>query len=905
MIEQKFMRAILPAIFVGVAMAQPTLSVWSANAPSTLSQEDPRSSLTFSSGWRFSLSQDDNGSEPLPDASSWMEVSVPHTWNRVGYYMPDTLGRVNTPATINKTQGIGWYRLSFVSPRHLRGKKAWLEFDAASRTAEVWLNGIHLGNHAGGFSRFRLDATNAIRPGAPNLLVVRTDNRRPTAGGPTADVLPLSGDFFVHGGLYRPVRLVVTDAIHFDMLDYGGPGVYASTSAIADGRAQIAVRARVVNDATRAAPVTIEAALLDERGAVAATMSRQASLAAGETSVVETSLSVERARLWQGVTDPYLYRLVVEIRGANGRVLDRFDRPFGIRQMRFDPKQGFTLNGQLLRLHGVGLHQDLEGKGWAMTREDIEADVRLIREMGANTIRLTHYQHGTPIHEFADRDGLILWDEIPLVSVWTLSPGQSTATEGLLANARQQLRELIRQNFNHASVAVWGIGNELDFGNSMPQFLAGGQGVPPDPLPLLNEMNRLAKLEDPTRLTALANCCEGRLFASNVEIPNVAPTADLAGANRYFGWYYGKVDDLGRHLDETRKAHPSQPLALAEYGAGGAISIHTDNPLGATVDSRGRFQPEEYQNYLHERSWAAIASRSDLSATWLWNSFDFATTVRKEGDSEDINTKGLVTYDRMVKKDAFFFYKANWATSPTVHVTGRRYVDRVYPVTDVRLYSNAPETELRVNGRTLGSQKDCPVKVCVWPSVQLREGTNDILAIGRFGHQTIEDRVEWRIASGEGARFRIDSGTMVAAKAKSGLYGSDHFFEGGESKSVNRSADYGRPAERKVILGTEEPDVAATYREGTFAYRIPTGPGNFRVKLTFVEPMAPAGQRQFDVIANGQKKLQNLDVAQAAGAPLKALERSFDVRVADGELKLQFAPAKGSAIVSAVEVERR
>lgn len=899
------MKALLLATCVAVAVSQAPTRAWSAETPSPLNHENPRISLALSTGWRFSLSQDAGGSEPAPDARSWVEVSLPHTWNRVGYYIPDSPGRVNTPANINKTQGVGWYRLSFTAGPQLNRKKTWLEFDAASRTAEVWLNGAHIGQHAGGFSRFRFDVTDTIHAGEPNVLVVRTDNTRPTAGGPTADVLPLSGDFFVHGGLYRPVRLVVTDAIHFDMLDYGGPGVYASTSAIDGHSAQVSVRARIVNDSARSAPITVETTLLDDRGAVVAAASSHASPAGGDTSVVASSLSIQQARLWQGVADPYLYQLVVEIRDAKGRALDRFEQPFGIRQTRFDPQNGFFLNGQHVRLHGVGLHQDLEGKGWAMTREDIESDVRLIREMGANTIRLTHYQHGPVIHELADRYGLILWDEIPLVSAWTLSPGQKTATEGLPANARQQLRELIRQNFNHASVAVWGIANEVDFGNSIPQFLAGGQGEPPDPLPLLHELNRLAKEEDPTRPTAQANCCEGRLFASKVDIPIVAPAADIAGANRYFGWYYGTVDELGPHLDATRKARPSQPLALTEYGAGGAITMHTDNPLGAPVDSRGRVQPEEYQSYVHERSWAALASRSDLWATWLWNSFDFATTVRKEGDSEDINTKGLITYDRKVKKDSFFFYKANWTTSPTVYVTGRRYVERAYPVTDARVYSNAPETELRVNGRTLGKQETCPVKVCVWPIVHLREGENEIVAIGRFGRETVQDRIEWRIDSGAGTRFRIDSGALVAAAAKSGRFGSDQFFEGGESKNVNRPADYGRPAERKAILGTDEPDIAASFREGAFVYRIPTGPGNFRVRLAFVEPAASPGQRRFDVIANGKRKLHGLDVAQAAGAPLTAIERSFDIRVAGEGLKLEFAPTKGLAIVSAVEVERR
>jgi beta-galactosidase len=830
-------------------------------------------------------------------------VSVPHTWNRVGYYLTQTAARVNTPERVNKMQGVGWYRLGFTPPASYQGKKAWLEFDAASRTAEVWLNGIRLGAHTGGFSRFRLDATGAIKPGAPNLLVVRTDNSLPATGSSTVDVLPLAGDFFVHGGLYRPVRLVATSDVHIDMLDLGGPGVYASTRSVRNRVADVAVRTRVSNDSTAVASVEVLARLLDHRGATVARSRREASVQAGETATTDGALSVQKARLWHGVADPYLYRLVVEVR-ANGRLLDRLEEPFGIRQMQFDPQRGFLLNGNPVRLHGVGLHQDVEGKGWAVTRQDIDASVRLIREMGANTIRLTHYQHGPVVHELADRFGLILWDEIPLVSAWTAAPGQKVASAGLRANARTQLQELIRQNYNHASVAVWGIANEVDFGNSSPAFLASGSGEPPDPLPLLEELNRLAKSEDPTRPTTQANCCEGRMFGPNIQVPTVAPITDVSGANLYFDWYYGRAEDLGPHLESIHQKRPGQAFAVSEYGAGGAITMHTDNPLGGAPDSRGRAQPEEYQSYVHERMWAVLKSKPYLWATWLWNSFDFATTVRHEGDSEDINTKGLVTYDRTVKKDAFFFYKANWTTTPTVHVTSGRYVERAYPVTDVRVYSNAPTTELTVNGRAVPVQKDCEDRVCVWKGVRLAEGENAVVATGRFSSGAVRDRVSWRLAAGAVVRFAIDSGALLASAAKSGRYGSDNFFEGGEARTVNRPADYGRPAERKTLSGTDESDVMATYREGTFRYRVPVMPGTYRVRLAFVEPVAGVGQRVFDVLTNGERKLAGLDVAAAAGGALKTLERTFEVRVSGGELDLQFVPSKGQALVSAVNIER-
>lgn len=883
-----------------VAQAQVRTSVAFATAQS------PREVVSLSDGWRFRQDNKLQGAEqPAFSDADWARVSVPHTWNRVGHYIPASAGRVNTPDTINKTQGVGWYRLVFTPPATFRGKRAWLQFDAASRTAEVWLNGVRLGEHSGGFSAFRLDATAALKPGQPNLLVVKTDSSTPTVRSATADVLPLAGDFFVHGGLYRPVSLIATEAAHLEMLDHGGSGVYASTRSITDGTAAVTVRAKVRNDARAAASLTVTTRMLAADGRVVAQRSSRVAAPAGQGVAVDHELSIEQARLWQGVADPYLYRLLVEVQARDGRVLDRVEQAFGVRQMRFDPEQGFFLNGKPLRLNGVGLHQDVEGKGWAQSPADIEADVALIREMGANSIRLTHYQHGRTVHELADRYGLILWDEIPLVTLWTLARGQMEATPGLRANARQQLQELIRQNYNHPSVAVWGIANEVDFGASLPGFLTGDLGVPPDPLPLLRELSALAKAEDPTRPTVQANCCEGRLFAGDVEVPIVAPAADLSGVNRYFGWYYGGPADLGPHLDRIRQSRPAQPLAITEYGAGGAVTMHTDDPLGGPPDSRGRNQPEEYMSYIHEQAWATLQSKPYLWGTWLWNSFDFATTVRREGDANDINTKGLVTYDRKIKKDAFFFYKANWSDTPTLHINGRRYVDRAYRVTDVRVYSNAASTELTLNGRSLGAKSNCPQMTCVWEAVKLDLGENLLVAAGRFPGGDQQDRIVWRVGPEAAQAIRIDSGALMAAPAQSVRFGSDAFFQGGKPGTVNKAADYGKAKETKVIVGAAHSEVAATYRAGDFRYRLPLDNGPYTVTLTFVDPGAKAGERQFDVFADGRRKLERLDVAAAAGGPLTALVRSFPARVSGGVLELEFRGRMGEAIVSSVEVSRQ
>ena len=856
-----------------------------------------REVISLQHGWRFI--QDDVLTSPanpaVPD-SRWSAVNVPHSWNRVGYYLSEPQTHINRADNVDKTQGIGWYRLSFRAPAATAGRRAWLQFDGASRTAEVWLNGVRLGEHRGGFSRFRLDATNALHAGADNELAVKTDSALPKDGAAGA-TFPLLGDFFVHGGLYRPVSLILTDPAHVDMMDFGGPGVYARTDSIGGGIADVAVVSRLRNDGPRSARLELVTQLVDARGLIAASARSRILVAAGGSATVPQSLTVRNARLWQGIADPYLYRLTTRVRSADGRSNDRLDQPFGIRQIRLDPEHGFSLNGKPLKLHGVGLHQDMEGKGWAMSDQDIAAKFATIRDMGANTIRLTHYQHGETVHRLADRYGFILWDEIPVVTVWTLTPEQKAAPPELAANARQQLQELIRQNFNHPSVAVWGIANEVDFGPGRPDFLGHPPATVPDPVPLLRMLNALAKAEDPGRPTVLAQCCEDRGMP---QVPDVAEVTDAVGANRYFGWYYGRPSELGPHLDALHAKRPNQPLAVTEYGAGGATTIHSDDPLGGPVDPGGSNQPEEYQAWVHEQSWPILSAKPYLWATWLWNSFDFASTVRREGDSQDINTKGLVTFDGRVKKDAFYFYRANWSDAPTVHINGRRYVDRAYPVVDIRVYSNAPTTELSLNGKTLGARSACPEHICVWPAVRLATGHDQLTAAGQFPSGPVHDSIEWRLGP-DASTFRIDSGALVAARASS-RFGSDAFFDGGSFGSTDKAGGRGRAPVPAAIAGTTDRDLVATYREGAFRYRLPVGNGRYRVTLTFVEPRAAPGERLFDVTANGAVALKSLDIAAAAGGQLTALRRSFDVDVRNGVLELNFAPIKGQAIVSAVEV---
>ena len=307
-------------------------------------------------------------------------------------------------------------------------------------------------------------------------------------------------------------------------------------------------------------------------------------------------------------------------------------------------------------------------------------------------------------------------------------------------------------------------------------------------------------------------------------------------------------------------------------------------------------------SYIHEEAWRTLSSKPYLWGSWLWNSFDFATTVRREGDADDINTKGLVTYDRKTKKDAFYFYKANWNSTPTVHITGRRYVDRAYRVYDLRVYSNAPETNLSLNGRPLGTRTNCAQMTCIWEAVTLDIGANSLVATGHFPDGERQDKIIVTAAPATETEIRIDSGALVAGKAQGARFGSDAFFLGGSSGTVIKPADYGKPEVAMIISGTQNPEIAATFREGTFGYRIPLRNGVYAVTLTFIEPTAKPGERRFNVIANGRTTIRDLDIARSTSQPLMALTRTFPMTVRDGELTLDFVPSIGQAVVSSIEV---
>jgi beta-galactosidase len=885
-------RALVSALALSLAVMTPPV-VFAKPAVSADAQSPARQIIDLSKDWRFRYgSEDTKITEGGFDDSGWDKVDVPHTWNRMGEYALE-----RSSATNNK-QGTGWYRLTMNAPAASKGQRQYLDFAGVGIIADVWVNGVHVGQHKGAYSRFRLDVTAQWKPGAANLVVVKADNSKPTKDNSTSETLPLSGDFFVYGGLYRGVSLITADSASIDLMDFGGPGVYASAGNITDASADVSVLTRLSNAGTKRRNLVAVTTLADASGQAVASVSSPVVLAAGK-SEIKQALKVEKPHLWNGLDDPYLYSVTVELRDGN-RTIDKVTQPLGIRSFRIDANEGFFLNGKYLDLVGASRHQDRQGEGYALSNADHAEDMAIMKDMGANTVRGAHYQHADEWYAEADKAGMMVWAEIPFVNGPALDGTEGTP--GVFANAEQQVHELIRQNYNHPSIFTWSVGNETD---AAALFIHRGKLA--KPLRLLTHLNQLAKSEDPTRLTSFADCCEDTVFASK-GAQELAGTTDIIGYNRYYGWYYTAAPDIektvGTEFDKLHAKHPNLPLSISEYGAGGALSQHSDNVFAASSQSNLRAHPEEYQSLYHEENWKALKSRKYIFAKWIWNLFDFASDMRNEGDAVDLNDKGLVTYDRKTKKDAFYFYRANWSKAATLHINSKGYADRAYPVIDVRVYSNADKARLTLNGVDKG-EAPCPDRICVWEKVSLSPGSNSVVVSATINGQAISDTANWNAPDLTKAGLHIDAGTLIGQVVGGVRYGSDTYFSGGTPMVLNGAMMGPTPAKLRKVEG-DTPEVYSAWRQGeALSYAIPLPDGKWQVTISTFEPSKFNGKTtKVSILANGKEALKPYNVYTEAGGDMKGLKKTFPVTVKGGVLKLDFKATEGLAIIAAIDITK-
>lgn len=652
-----------------------------------------RKRIELNDNWRFIRANEEQAERELYDDAHWSIVHIPHTWNAIDgangyeYY-----------------QGACWYRKAFDVEPAYQGSKLFIEFNGSNSNTDVYVNGQHIGQHKGGYSTFRFDITDAVKYGAKNILAVKVDNTV------VDDVYPQKADFTFYGGIYRDVNMIVTNPVHVDLLDYGSSGIYVVQEQVTKEKAQLTVKVRLVNDSSEEKRVRLWADIVNAEQRAVTYAAKEIVLAAGESKAEELPCIIEQPILWNGRKNPYMYSVNVSLTSFNDTI-DECSIPFGVRYFHVDPKKGFFLNGEHLPLYGVSRHQDRKDMGWAITEQEQVEDMAAIKEIGATSIRLAHYQHSQFFYDLCDKEGMVVWAEIPFISVMS-----QHELEGI--NAKQQMLELIKQNFNHPSIMFWGVQNEIQIGGERPEVRR-----------LVKELNRLTKEEDPTRLTTMANV----LFVNEEDEYN--RMTDVVGYNKYYGWYHGKTDDFAPWLDKFHRINPDVPLCISEYGAEGIVQYHSTEP-------KVKDYTEEYHALFHEQVWKIFEQRPFLWATYVWNMFDFGANIRDEGGVQGRNNKGLITYDRKIKKDAFYMYKAHWSQEKFVHIASKRFVDRVEERIQIKVYSNCRSVTLYVNGvehQAIASDE----KIFIFEQVPLAEGINEIRAAANEDQVHYEDMAKF------------------------------------------------------------------------------------------------------------------------------------------------------------------
>ena len=654
--------------------------------------DNPRTFILLDKGW---------GYRPVSDTglkSSMKQVTVPHTWN--ANYIPGT-------RSYNREMMV--YRRDLEITPDMKDKRLFLYFEGVNSSATVLVNNKSVGSHKGGYTAFCMEVTDYAKQGINKLEVWVTNAYN-------LEILPISGDFNIYGGIHRPCHLLVTEQDCISPLFYASPGVFIHQDKVSEKLAQITVET-MLSLSGKKQGLKVRTTIEDAKGNIISQNIEQNVT----NENVKQPFVIDHPVLWNAKQNPHLYKVIVELLD-DGKVIDRVEQRTGLRYFSVDADKGFFLNGKYLDLYGFCLHEEVEGKGSALSAEDHERDMELVKESGATSLRLVHYPHSESIYHLSDENGIVLWTEIPMVGPGGYDFCGFINTDGLKEHARQVLKELVYQKYNHPSICFWGIFNEIrtNYDNAEP---------------FARELHELYKEIDPSRLTTLASCDDPKFYQN---------CSDLMAWNKYIGWYGSRnaPETAGNFFDKAKAASNGKPVAISEYGGGANVEHHFSMKEN-DVKPSGQFHPEEGQTYIHEGNWSAFAQRPYMWAKYIWVFADFQSSIRNEGGKPGINDKGLVTYDRKIIKDAFYFYKASWSTEPMIYITSRRFTERPEANVQVKVYSNLRENTLYVNGKKIGKQKSDSLHRVVWQNVTLSKGENRIRVEGKSKAGVIEDTCVW------------------------------------------------------------------------------------------------------------------------------------------------------------------
>lgn len=853
------------------------LAFWlfSIVAGECFAQSNSRRQNSINDGWKFLPKGAAYAETVQCKDADWEQVSLPHTWNATDPFDDDRTYR----------RGIGWYRKELVVDQQYKGKRLYLYFEGANQLAHVYVNGYFAGLHKGGYTGFAIDITNYInwKAEGKNIVAVQVSN----AHDPF--IPPLNVGYASYGGIYRDAWLIVVNKIHFATIDNNSSGVYISTPSVSKDEATLAVRSTVRNETGGQKSFEFINTLYDADGKEIQSFRKTSAVLPGQDfEVSTTSNAIKSPRLWSPLT-PYLYKLISSI-VVDGIVVDEVQNSIGFRWFNFDAATGFSLNGQKLFLRGTNRHQDMKGKGDALSAEDHRGDMEFIKNMGCNFVRLAHYPQAVEVLKLADELGLLVWEETPVVNFVTTHPE-------FLFNSQTMISEMITQGFNHPSVILWGSTNEVFLHGSDGERI-GRQNDSSYVAVVKNFVQKLdstVRSEDPSRYSTMA-----MHISADYTKYGLDTVAQVAGYNIYSGWYSGKVEDLSNDLDGRKRS--GHVVFVSEYGAEGEVRLNTETPI--RFDYTG-----QYQRYFHEAYLRQFNARPWLAGTAIWNQFDFSQP-NIGGPAPHMNQKGVATWDRK-PKDVYYMYKANWNLEPMVYIASRDWAIRggeIGAPSTIDVYSNGNEISLSVNGKLVSTKKVNDMKKASW-QVLLKDGVNSITASSSINGKVVTDNfaIEYKAYSSDAKKLKaisinVGSNTQYTDAAnhvwvedrpyKNGSFG----YTGGTAKVFDR---------KEVIMNTDDEPMFYTYRDSIQGYRFDVADGQYRITLCFAEAAKlQKGERIFDVQINNQNLAGDIDLTATAGFA-KAVANTFVVNATGGEgVQIKFDAKKGGAVLNGIKLQK-
>lgn len=825
-----------------------------------------REAKTINDNWEFKK----------PQNQQWTSVNLPHTFNLEAY-------QTNT-----YYQGKTQYRRILTLPKVEAGRRYFLKIDAANKAATVVMNGKELGTHAGGYSAFTFDITDCVK--TDNVIEITVDNAR-------KDITPISGDFTFWGGIYRDVWIISTPDVHFNMLNMGSDGIFLSTPMVNEKQATVKVVSEVTNDSKKASTVEVKNELFAPDGKLLQTFKRKVQMKAGETKRLESlSKVVANPQLWTPET-PILYKVkTLVVDAKTGKALDEQTHKVGFRWFAFDGQKGFSLNGKPYKLRGFNRHQDQYPVGVALDDEAHRRDIKLLKELGSNYVRLAHYPQDDAVLEACDEMGLLVWEEIPIINIVYDTPGYAD-------NCERNLREMIRQHYNHPSIINWGYMNEILLVTPRPNTKEWPE-YRDRTVQLAQRLEKVLKEEDATRKSVMAFTLTNTYNEIGLNL------VDVIGWNLYQGWYEGELMGFNRWCEDQHRRYPTQPLIVSEWGAGSDRRLHSNNghPFDFSIEYQQKFV-EHYLDYIEKTPW--------INGCTYWNFIDFNVAARQESMPR-YNNKGVAYTDRTLK-DVAYYFKAMWRKDvPVVRIASRDWTVRTGKQNEkqrIKVYTNQPEVELFVNGKSQGKKTvdNCNAVF----EVSLPVGESTLMAKGNKGEDvmTIQYQALPDLSKGEELAINVGSNCYFTSSVSNLIWLPDQAYRAGswgyvDGKERNTTSE---------ISNTQDGPLYQTWREGNFEYKIDAPNGEYEVELLMADVTKPAAQLpnllsrstsekesqdvNFDVFVNGNMMEQ--DFTPTDGRHYRtAFKRRYIIGNENGCITVKLVGKQGKAFLNAIKVRK-